>query len=175
MNKKKQKGRRGPAGAQRRRGGGHGAAALAQGRGGGGRGGGGARRGLGAAELPWYRPGWPCSSVGGATGGRVVLSSSWRLQLPLPAIEGLLRAAGFRGELVDRTPRGVSRTAEILAWLRANDAARAPHAALDDEIDPDAEGFARVRWVVTRLATGLTGREVALAIEALRARGAAGG
>lgn len=108
--------------------------------------------------------------IRGATGCRVVLSSSWRLQLPLPAIEGLLRAAGFRGELVDRTPRGVSRTAEILAWLGANGAGE-PHAALDDEIDPDAEGFARVRWVVTRLATGLTEREVARAIEALRARG----
>jgi hypothetical protein len=106
--------------------------------------------------------------IRGATGCRVVLSSSWRLRLPLPAIEGLLRAAGFRGELADQTPKGVSRTAEILAWLGARGAAGAPHAALDDEIDPDAEGFARVRWVVTRFATGLTGREAALAIEALR-------
>ena len=106
--------------------------------------------------------------IRGATGCRVVLSSSWRLRLPLPAIEGLLRAAGFRGELADQTPKGASRTAEILAWLEARGAG-APHAALDDEIDPDAEGFARVRWVVTRFATGLTGREAALAIEALQA------
>jgi hypothetical protein len=109
-----------------------------------------------------------------ATDCRVVLSSSWRHRLALPAIEALLRGAGFRGVVREQTPQRPSRTAEILAWLAEHQAEGVPHVALDDEVDPGAEGFARVRWVVTPFATGLTEREVTLAIEALQATRAVG-
>ena len=102
-----------------------------------------------------------------ATGCRVVVSSSWRHTLPLAEIERLLRRHGFAGQLADRTPAGTSRTSEILAWLAAAGGPSLPHLALEDEPDPGADGFHRVRWLVTATADGLTERDAERAIRAL--------
>ncbi len=102
-----------------------------------------------------------------ATGCLVVVSSSWRHRLPLAGIEQHLRHHGLGGRLHDRTPAGTSRTSEIVAWLTANGGTARPHVALEDEPDPGAEHFARVRWLITSFATGLTEADADLAIALL--------
>lgn len=104
----------------------------------------------------------------------VILSSSWRLGHTTEEVADWLKAAGYTGELHGRTPRGISRGAEVAAWLDSFHAAstvmaprapRAPYAILDDEPEEDAHAW---HWVATRYATGLTAAEADRAICVLR-------
>jgi hypothetical protein len=70
---------------------------------------------------------------------KVVLSSNRRYWASLKDISTILKIAGFKGEIIDRTPvrRGESRGSEIRAWLNENNPES--YIILDD--DNDIEGL----------------------------------
>jgi len=95
--------------------------------------------------------------VVGATGARVVLSSSWRLHAELSQVQGWLEQAGFRGQLAGATPRlGGGRGREVSRWLDAQAPRPEVYALVDDEPEPETHPG---RWVATRYAAGLTATE----------------
>jgi hypothetical protein len=116
-----------------------------------------ARSGLGA----WLDPVHVAvlNDVVRATGAAVVLSSSWRLAMPLDALRLAFAEAGCVAELVDITPdldRG-RRGREIAAWLAAQSEPPVRYAILDDGFDmPELPG----KLVKTSRVEGLGAREV---------------
>lgn len=53
-----------------------------------------------------------------ATKAKVVISSTWRMHSSLSDLRGLLKKAGFVGDLIDKTPRiPAHRGREIQLWL----------------------------------------------------------
>lgn len=53
-----------------------------------------------------------------ATGAKVVISSAWRLHPSLSELRGLMKKAGFVGDLIDKTPRiPAPRGREIQLWI----------------------------------------------------------
>lgn len=94
-----------------------------------------------------------------ATGAVVVLSSSWRLSMPLAALRAAFAEAGCVAELVDVTPDldSARRGREIAAWLAAQSDPPARYAILDDTFDmPELPG----KLVKTSRVEGLTRREL---------------
>lgn len=74
------------------------------------------------------------------TGAAVVISSSWRLVLPLGALREAFAAAGCVAEIVDVTPAldASRRELEIAAWLAAQAEPPARFVILDDEFTMEA-------------------------------------
>jgi hypothetical protein len=94
-----------------------------------------------------------------ATGAVVVLSSSWRLTMPLDALQAAFAEAGCVAELVDVTPDldPPRRGREIAAWLAAQRDPPARYAILDDTFDmPELPG----KLVKTSRIEGLSRREI---------------
>lgn len=111
------------------------------------------------------------------SGAKVVVSSSWRATVPLPALGRLLAVRGFTGELIDATttsyglvPDGVTeRGHQIAHWLAANPVTS--YVILDDQADMAHLG---ARHVQTTWEEGLTDADVdrALALLGLPANAA---
>ncbi|PCC67738.1 hypothetical protein SAMN02745121_02374 [Nannocystis exedens] len=94
-----------------------------------------------------------------ATGAVVVLSSSWRLAMPLDALRLAFAEAGCVAELLDVTPDldRARRGREIAAWLAVQPEPPVRYAILDDSFDmPELPG----KLVKTSREVGLTAREV---------------
>ncbi|WP_143140603.1 HAD domain-containing protein [Nannocystis exedens] len=94
-----------------------------------------------------------------ATGAVVVLSSSWRLSLPLAELRASFAAAGCEAQVVGITPDvdGPRRGREIRAWLDAQPEPPTRYVAIDDQFDmPELPG----RLVKTCRFHGLTTREL---------------
>lgn len=118
----------------------------------------------------------------GASGAKVVISSSWRTGHELPRLREILVAAGFEGEVIGATPNSVTRPGdarayrghEIQAWLDRNGGKGreaenfgwpAPFVILDDDRDMV---HLLPRLVKTTFAKGLTDRHVTRALSLLR-------
>jgi hypothetical protein len=94
-----------------------------------------------------------------ATGAVVVLSSSWRLSLPLAELRASFAAAGCEAQVVGITPDVDSprRGREIRAWLDAQPEPPTRYVAIDDQFDmPELPGH----LVKTCRVHGLTTREL---------------
>ena len=100
-----------------------------------------------------------------ASGAGIVISSTWRLDLPLDRLVELLRVAGFDGQVIGVTPdlEGLGRGPEIAQWLREN--AVESFVILDDEADVGALSDHLVRTSPYR---GLGPREVKRALSTLK-------
>lgn len=104
-----------------------------------------------------------------ATGGFVVISSTWR-GLGLGRCRAILRDAGFDGKPIGITPSlhfgrdNYCRGDEIAAWLRAKRQEERPILILDDDYDM---GALMHRLVRTKSAIGLTMRDVDCAVRLL--------
>jgi hypothetical protein len=99
----------------------------------------------------------------------IVLSSTWRLHWPLPALQKHMMQFGFKGHLDDRTSflNGKERGIEILDYLnrcRENDLVIDSFVILDDDSDM---GALRSRLVQTSDEVGLTHEGALEAIELL--------
>jgi len=88
------------------------------------------------------------------TGARVVVSSSWRLHQPVEHLTGYLQRAGFKGEVLDKTPDRHAwgapewkRGDEILAWLKLHPKVDS-YVVLDDDYDHGA--MTPWRWVLVQ-------------------------
>ena len=104
--------------------------------------------------------------VAGA-GADVVVSSTHRHGKSVAELQELLAAAGFVGDVLDKTPVGApgdDRGDEIAAWLAAHPVAG--YVILDDHV-VDAS-TPRTHLVLTHPARGLQPADVALAIDLLR-------
>jgi hypothetical protein len=103
--------------------------------------------------------------VAGA-GADVVLSSTWRHGRTVVELQEMLRAEGFIGRVIDKTPAGApgtDRGDEIAAWLAEH--AVDGYVILDDH---DGMGGAlRARLVLTHPARGLQPADAPRAIEIL--------
>ncbi len=111
------------------------------------------------------------NAVIAATGAKVVLSSSWRIPWPWPAVWNALDARGFDGLVIDATPNGAivpreledadpdtyTRGIEIQAWLDAHPAVES-FAIVDDSADM---AHLLPRLVRTTWARGLEAEHVA--------------
>lgn len=72
------------------------------------------------------------------TGAKVVISSSWRHGWTMDRLREILLAAGFVGEVLDKTPTGPTgscRGDEIDMWLQENGEGHDPFVILDDDSD----------------------------------------
>lgn len=108
------------------------------------------------------------------TGAGVVVSSSWRLHQSVEHLTGYLRRAGFRGQVLDKTPdrhawgaEEWQRGDEIMAWLKLNPQVTS-YVALDDDFDHGA--FPADRWVLVKdgwFAGGIQDEHVEAATAAL--------
>jgi hypothetical protein len=90
-----------------------------------------------------------------ATGAVIVVSSTWRLSMPLTELRAAFREAGCDGEIVDVTPDldGNDRQREIMAWLAAQAEPPRRFVVIDDFFPmPDLPG----KLVKTRKLDGLT-------------------
>ena len=106
----------------------------------------------------------------------VVVSSSWRHLYTTPELQDLLTSRGFKGTVLDRTPRSVPcqnglsrrecgpRGDEIRAWLDSQRHAVTGYVVLDDWGDMDA---VRDHFIQTTLNEGLTDDHVSRAITIL--------
>ncbi|WAS98257.1 HAD domain-containing protein [Nannocystis punicea] len=74
-----------------------------------------------------------------ATGAVVVVTSTWRLTMPLAELRAHFRAAGCVAEIVDVTPDldAPRRDREIAAWLAAQAEPPRAYCILDDDRDMD--------------------------------------
>jgi hypothetical protein len=66
----------------------------------------------------------------------VVVSSTWRHGKSVAELQAMLRAAGFTGRVIDKTPiggAGAGRGDEIAAWLAEHDVAT--FVIIDDHVD----------------------------------------
>lgn len=99
-----------------------------------------------------------------ATGAKIVVSSTWRILHDVEELSAFLKAKGFIGEIIDRTPRfgGAPRGEEITCWLDNNKVDR--FVILDD--DSDMCGL-KHKLVHTSWQTGLQPEHVVKAIEML--------
>jgi hypothetical protein len=101
-----------------------------------------------------------------ATGAVIVVSSSWRLTLPLSELRAGFAAAGCEAQVVGITPNvdGPHRGREIRAWLDAQPDPPTRYVAIDDQFDmPELPG----RLVKTCRYSGLTANEVPQVLERL--------
>nr|WP_263429393.1 HAD domain-containing protein [Nannocystis pusilla] len=101
-----------------------------------------------------------------ATGAVVVVSSSWRLTVPLSELRASFAAAGCEAQVVGITPDvdGPRRGREIRAWLDAQTEPPTRYVAIDDQFDmPELPG----RLVKTCRVNGLTTRELPQVLEQL--------
>lgn len=75
-----------------------------------------------------------------ATGAVVVVSSTWRVSMPLDELRGHFAAAGCLAEIADYTPDidGYHRDHEIAAWLAGQPLPPRRYAILDDQHTMDA-------------------------------------
>ena len=107
------------------------------------------------------------------SGAKLVLSSNRRDWADMKDIAEILKTAGVRGDLVDKTPylRGETRGTEIQRWLDENPGTEA-FAILDDV---DDMGHLAGRLVKVDSATGLTGKDVGRTVEMLGRRPSAEG
>ena len=110
------------------------------------------------------------------TCAKVVISSTWRLLYPLQDLRARLKAAGFRGEILDCTPqlsadaaRGqgflFTRCEEIQTWLKAHPDPIESFVILDDadlHDTPHSELHARI--IKTDFTTGLLDEHIDWAI-----------
>ena len=98
---------------------------------------------------------------------QVVITSTWRLDMPLPVLVGLLQEHGFDGEVIGATPSvpGI-RGGEISAWLRTHRGWRS-YVILDDRDDMGRHGRRLVRTTMER---GLLDEHVTLAHDMLAKR-----
>lgn len=99
-----------------------------------------------------------------ATGAKVVVSSTWRILHDIDELSAFLKAKGFIGEIIDRTPRfgGSPRGEEIAYWLAGNKVDE--FVILDD--DSDMCDLMH-KLVHTSWQTGLQPEHVAKAIQML--------
>jgi hypothetical protein len=109
-----------------------------------------------------------------ATGAKVVISSSWRIQYTYTQIEAMLKQQGFVGEVIgetpqfNRTPDGVvqDRGDEIKFWVNANDDIDA--FVILDDIDFDGIiNYYYPQFVHIKKSTGLLPKHVEKAIKIL--------
>lgn len=102
-----------------------------------------------------------------ATGAKVVVSSTWRILHDVEELSAFLKARGFIGEVIDRTPRfgGAPRGEEITDWLENNKVDE--FVILDDDSDMC---HLKHKLVHTSWQTGLQPEHVAMAIEMLRGK-----
>lgn len=87
----------------------------------------------------------------GSTGAKVVISSSWRIGRTPEELQEVLNYKGFKGEVIDKTPRldfrtkdysySVPRGCEIKAWMEMNKGilgdkiTKVKYVILDDDSD----------------------------------------
>ena len=103
--------------------------------------------------------------VAGA-GADVVVSSTHRHGKSVAELQELLAAAGFTGDVLDKTPVGApgdDRGDEIAAWLAAHPVAG--YVILDDHV---VDVGPETHLVLTQSARGLQPADIALAIDLLR-------
>ncbi len=94
-----------------------------------------------------------------ATNAVIVVSSTWRVSMPLPELRAAFREAGIEGSIIDVTPNidGSDRQREIVAWLTAQPVPPAHYVIIDDYFPmPDLPE----RLVKTSRLAGLTVREL---------------
>jgi hypothetical protein len=100
-----------------------------------------------------------------ATKAKVVISSTWRLHSSLSDPRGLLKRAGFVGDLIDRTPRiPAPRGREIQLWLDEALLDVESFAILDDDDDMEHLSY---RLIKTGMFHGLLPSHVEAAIAML--------
>ena len=102
-----------------------------------------------------------------STGAGVVVSSTHRHGKSVAELQELLAAAGFIGDVRDKTPAGApgdDRGDEIATWLAAHPVAG--YVILDDHVVD--VGTPHTHLVLTQSARGLQPGDVALAIDLLR-------
>lgn len=104
------------------------------------------------------------------TGAKVVVSSSWRIAFELDYIEGVLRKAGFKGAIIDKTPRRTTYPArrgnEIKEWLLQRDDI-VNYVIVDDDSDMLQEQLKN--FVHTSFIDGLKKEHVEQAVRILNA------
>jgi len=113
--------------------------------------------------------------VVGATGCKIVISSSWRVAHPFDHIGLFMRKAGFVGEVIGQTAQYVrissdvygGRSVEIVSWLTDHPEVES-FAIVDD--GSDAGIGMESRFVDTWLSVGLTNEDADRLIEILNAR-----
>jgi hypothetical protein len=105
------------------------------------------------------------------TGAKVVISSMWRLQLPMEYLQGYLHRAGFNytHDVVGVTPNlgGKPRGSEIAAYLKVHPEVGA-YVVLDDNLEPGPTP--RARWVHIKhgwFSGGLQDHHIDLAVKVL--------
>ena len=98
-------------------------------------------------------------------GAEIVVSSTWRYGLSVNELQEMLRAEGFTGRVVDKTPTsasGADRGAEIAAWLAEHPVGG--YVIIDDHADV---GELRPRLLQTHPAHGLQPNDVPRAVAIL--------
>lgn len=99
-----------------------------------------------------------------ATDAKIVISSTWRLLHSLSDIRGLLDKHGFKGNVIDKTPRipdGV-RGGEIQSWLEGKNVDSFVILDDDDDMEPLMD-----KLVQTDFESGLQDEHVERAVEML--------
>jgi hypothetical protein len=102
---------------------------------------------------------------------QVVVISSWRNVLPMPTLRGVLRRAGLRAAVIDRTPKlgdpnKLPRGPEVVAWLAANMRDLESYVILDDT--DDMGPTLRHRHVLTSTDSGMSRWDAKVALYTLR-------
>jgi len=98
------------------------------------------------------------------TGAVCVLSSSWRILVPVDDFEQLLAARGFRGRIIDRTGSCGNRGNEIRDWLLEH-----PEVERFAVLDDDSQDMEAVKdhLVLTSFERGLEPKHVEEVIKRL--------
>lgn len=108
------------------------------------------------------------------TGALVVISTSWRVMFPMPAIEYWLMGKGFKGAIIGVTPSTapdkpsshLNRGYEIKTWLTNMGDVVQNYVVLDDCSDPELEAMGH-HHVQTGWNDGLQDEHVDMAIAVL--------
>ena len=125
---------------------------------------------FGGLSIEWWAEGLDPEAVARLntllerTGAKVVISSSWRINSPLTALQVLLRMRGFEGTSISKTEllSGAERCEEIQEWLDRHPEVTS-YVILDDNTDAEIEGH----FIHTDMRVGLTDADVEEAIEIL--------
>jgi hypothetical protein len=90
-----------------------------------------------------------------ATKAKVILSSGWKDTRSISEVQKMLKRAGFKGKIIDKTPslKGQGRGEEIAAWLKAKKNLDQPFVILDDRGDLEP---LKDKLVQSSFYTGLT-------------------
>lgn len=110
---------------------------------------------LGASQVKWL------NILLRLSGARLVLSTSWREQVPYARLAELLRMAGVETEISGYTPPAGERRDEIAEWMREHDVAPEDVVILEDR---EAMGDLEGRTVRTTMRLGLGRRHVRRAL-----------